>query len=158
MFSRKSCDNVRVLQTILMSDFWINSTVMSQRLLRDEAAAVAEESAVGKNRFIWDWMNQDVLMVHFFSFFRFLRISLWSWVWLKRWPWASIMSPLWSFCSLLFEGQWPTHPFDINRDWQLASTITQLQNQVRLFCKWKPHWSWFSYPLLCLNQDPGLQS
>lgn len=35
-----------------MSDFWINSTVMSQKLLRDEAAAVAEESGVGKNRFI----------------------------------------------------------------------------------------------------------
>lgn len=52
MFSWKSCDNVRALQTILMSDFWINSTVMSQRLLRDKAAAGAEESAVGKNRFI----------------------------------------------------------------------------------------------------------
>lgn len=29
--------NVRVLQAILMSDFWINSIVMWQRLFRDKA-------------------------------------------------------------------------------------------------------------------------
>lgn len=159
MFSRKSCDNVRVLQTILMSDFWINSTVMSQRLLRDEAAAVAEESAVGKNRFIWDWMNQDVLMVHFFFFLSFFKNQSLILSLIEKMTMGKHYESLVKF---LFTPLWGTvalkYPFDINRDWQLASTITQLQNQVRLFCKWKPHWSCFSYPLLCLNQDPGLQS